>query len=799
MTAVAQRGEPPPSEWYATDTPFRDDIAAGTLLLEAAARHPHEPALVIGPPGLPHTLLDHAGLVDEARRVASLLRSCGLAVGDHVVVVGHHTAATVVGIVGCLLAGTPWVPVDPRWPLARRRTIVASVGARAAVAAPEDVTWLVETPGITDVLTPLTDGGTDAWRAETVTLWDGVARSGDPAQAAGFNLVGAVVDPAHVEYYGAYTAALVAESVPATVAEIGFGSGVVLRALAERLPDLALLSGLEPAPAAVAAARDWADDAGLFADFVEGFADDVDRLLPGPHDVVVLASVVQFFPNERYLRRVLRAVARVLTPGGTALVVDVVPPGAAPSTGLLELARERFTDLAGDPRWAAVEIRERDAAAWPEVLATRYDVVLRRSDSPADFEPLDSRAYVTDMAPADPGREEVSAASTPRPSTRVHGAAEIVACSAELPTPAPGASDSAYVIFTSGSTGAPKGVRIGHRSLVNLVEWMHGKYPMGPGDLALQSVSFCFDLSVFDVVGVLGSGAALRILDGAVLAEPAETARLLEAEPVTVWNSAPAALGWILPFVRPGTGRLRHVFLSGDWIPVSMPDAVREFAPGARPVSFGGATETTVWSNDFVIGEVDPTWPSIPYGRPMPNSRYYILDEDLMPSPVGVEGELFIAGTCLAEGYHRDPERTDAAFVPDVIVGRGRMYRTGDRGRWRPDGELEFLGRRDTQVKIRGFRVELEEIEAVVGRHPGVRAAVVVAAPAGADRQLAAFYTADHARPDQVRAACERQLPEYCVPTLIELLDALPVTENGKADRTALVQMAADRLDARST
>jgi len=162
------------------------------------------------------------------------------------------------------------------------------------------------------------------------------------------------------------------------------------------------------------------------------------------------------------------------------------------------------------------------------------------------------------------------------------------------------------------------------------------------------------------------------------------------------------------------------VFLSGDWIPVSLPGRLRERFPGARVISLGGATEATVWSNVFPIEEVDSTWTSIPYGRPIENARYHVLDAGLAPCPIGVPGDLYIGGDCLADGYAREPELTAQKFIPDPWGRDGRLYRTGDRARYRPDGNLEFLGRRDHQVKIRGFRIELGEIEAALAEVLGV-------------------------------------------------------------------------------
>ncbi|MEO7262894.1 MAG: AMP-binding protein, partial [Jatrophihabitantaceae bacterium] len=570
----------PPAEWNHTARPFRDDVGIGALLLKAAQAYADEPAIVVGAPGAAAELWTYAQLYAEARRLAGLLHRLGLTAQDHVGVIGYHTPGMVAGVLGALLAGVPYVPIDPRWPLARRQEVLAAVEARAVIATPADLAWLSEMPGVEDILTPEAGAGRESWRENTALMWDGVSRAADPAEAAGFNLAGGAVSAAEVDRYVERVVELVRETAASSVLEIGFGSGLLLRALAK---EVVLLSGIEPAPNAVARAREWADSAGLFADFVEGFADEVGTLMPGPHDTVLLASTVQFFPDVAYLHSTLDSVAGVLRTGGAVVLVDLIPPGAAPVEGLLEIAPDVFDSLPAEV-WDRVELRHRDRQdGWESALAARYDVVLHRSATPVE------RAIAARPA-----------AAPPADRCRVWTAQDIADLPDLAPAEPPAPQDTAYVIFTSGSTGAPKGVRVAHRSLVNVVQWITLDHPLGPGDQALQVVSFSFDLSVFDIAGVLSTGAALRLLDSDALAEPGDIARTLEAEPITFWNSAPATLDWVLPFTTAGRGRLRQVFLSGDWIPVSMPDAVRRFSPGAIVVSLGGATESTVWSNEYV-------------------------------------------------------------------------------------------------------------------------------------------------------------------------------------------------------
>ncbi|MFE7242356.1 amino acid adenylation domain-containing protein [Streptomyces sp. NPDC057580] len=359
-------------------------------------------------------------------------------------------------------------------------------------------------------------------------------------------------------------------------------------------------------------------------------------------------------------------------------------------------------------------------------------------------------------------------------------------------------SDTAYVIFTSGSSGRPKGVAVTHRAVLNLLNWCYRTWEFAPGDLGMCVTSLGFDLSVFDILGLLGRGAALYLADEAQQHDPDLLLRALVEEPVTFWNSAPTTLAQLAPRMaahadHPGTGTLRLVFLSGDYTPLSLPDEVRAVFPGARIVSLGGATEATVWSNFFPVDEVDPQWRSIPYGKPIDNARYYVLDEELRPCEPGTEGDLFIAGECLSQGYYRRPELTAERFVDDPFAARAgeRMYRTGDRALHRPDGHLVFLGRSDGQVKIRGFRVELEEIEHRLRLHPDVRDAVVVVRSQNGDSKLVAHVIPANGTMPAVRdlrAFAARTLPDYMVPNYVEQLTEFPATANGKLDRAALAR-----------
>jgi amino acid adenylation domain-containing protein len=368
--------------------------------------------------------------------------------------------------------------------------------------------------------------------------------------------------------------------------------------------------------------------------------------------------------------------------------------------------------------------------------------------------------------------------------------AELATCPTTQPEHRGTSDDVAYVIYTSGSTGKPKGVVVRHRAAVNTVDWVNQTFQVGPQDKLLFVTSLAFDLSVYDVFGVLGAGGCLRIADEHEMLDPAALVDILRKEGITMWDSAPAGLQRLAPFFSHGQSspHLRLVLLSGDWIPVTLPDVTKKAFPKANVIALGGATEASIWSNWYRVEKVDPSWSSIPYGKPIRNARYHVLDPNREPVPVGTAGELYIGGLCLADGYLNRPELTAERFVPDPFRPGERLYRTGDLARYFEDGNLEFLGRVDHQVKVRGYRVELGEIEAALARLPAVREAVVKPFHDEGDGiSLAAYVVRRQAiESGAIAQHLREELPGYMVPAAFVFLDALPLTPNGKVDRASL-------------
>ncbi|QSQ26344.1 amino acid adenylation domain-containing protein [Pyxidicoccus parkwayensis] len=349
-------------------------------------------------------------------------------------------------------------------------------------------------------------------------------------------------------------------------------------------------------------------------------------------------------------------------------------------------------------------------------------------------------------------------------------------------------ADLAYVMYTSGSTGRPKGVCVPHRAVTRLVVGT-GFAKLGPDEVLLQLAPLAFDASTFELWGGLLHGARLVVPPPHALSLE-ELGRLLDSHRITtLWLTA--ALYEQMVVSQPAAlARVRQVLAGGDVLP---PERVREhLAFGGRLVNGYGPTEGTTFTCCHVLTDPAGVGHSVSIGKPIANTRVYLLDASLRPVPVGVPGELFIGGDGLAWGYLRRPDLTAECFLPDPYSSApgARLYRSGDLARWLPDGRLQFLGRRDAQVKLRGFRIEPGEVEVVLSRHPGVREVTVLARddmPGG--KALVAYLAPRNAQTvdsQALRAFLRKTLPEYMVPSAFVALDALPVTQNGKVDRRAL-------------
>ncbi|MCM0760872.1 amino acid adenylation domain-containing protein [Sporomusa sphaeroides DSM 2875] len=352
----------------------------------------------------------------------------------------------------------------------------------------------------------------------------------------------------------------------------------------------------------------------------------------------------------------------------------------------------------------------------------------------------------------------------------------------------------AYIIHTSGSTGEPKGVVITHRAAVNTIKDINDRFQVSEEDKVLGLAQLSFDLSVYDIFGTLSQGGTLVYPAVDQQTDPGHLLELFNEHKITIWNSVPAMMQMLLVSVHESQAAklasLRVALLSGDWIPLNLPDMMVKLLPNVQVVSLGGATEASIWSIYHLYKQLMPEWNSIPYGKPLTNQGWRVLDQNMNDCPVWVTGELYITGIGLAQGYFGDPISTAERFFEHPVDGE-KLYRTGDMGRYVPGGEIEFLGRQDNQVKIRGYRVELGEIEAALLKYPAVTQAVVIVETIGDSKTLVGFVEANTVDTEvniaeMIDFLAER-LPNYMVPAQFHIIESLPLTSNGKIDRKALL------------
>jgi amino acid adenylation domain-containing protein/non-ribosomal peptide synthase protein (TIGR01720 family) len=468
--------------------------------------------------------------------------------------------------------------------------------------------------------------------------------------------------------------------------------------------------------------------------------------------------------RERWTYRELderaEAVARRLAACGVGpevLVGVCLARGARMVAGLLGVLKAGGACLPLDPAYPAERLRFMLEDAGAGVVITEAAYAARLAELGPEGSGSSARRLLLDDVTA----ATASGAGTGRPAVP---------------------ANLAYVIYTSGSTGRPKGVALEHRSLAALVQWAEELYTADELAGVLASTSICFDLSLFELFVPLCRGGTVILAEDAL-----QLAELPSRDEVTLINTVPSAMAELL---RAGAipASVRTVNLAGEPLRTQLVRPLYEWGGIERVYDLYGPTEDTTYSTVALRSAEGPET----IGRPIANTRLYVLDERMQPVPAGVPGEIYLGGAGQARGYLRRARATAERFVPDPFseVPGARLYRTGDRARHLPDGQVEFLGRRDHQVKVRGFRIELGEVEAALARHPAVRQAVVLAREdEPGRRQLVAYVVAE---PDAARAGEELRgflaasLPHFMLPARFVFLAALPLTPNGKVDRDAL-------------
>ncbi|HVU25269.1 MAG TPA: amino acid adenylation domain-containing protein [Opitutus sp.] len=773
----------------ATDYPRNSTVAA--QFAARAAATPDAAAVIDGPRR--HT---YAEVEQQANRIARFLVARGLAHEGFAGVMVDGAFDLVTALLGILKAGGAYLPLDPELPAARTQFMLRDararflIGGRRHIRALNRLQW--DCPDLAVLLCPdsrdvhgESEGIGEFMREE---VWDYVGKEiFDDISGGGWrsSFTGEWLSREVMDEYGDNARRKLAPRVTrnSRVLEIGCASGMTMFRLA---PLVAYYHGTDLSSEILRWSEGERKRRGLDNIFLEHLpAHEVGRVTERGFDVVIINSVLQCFSGLNYLRGVLRQAIGLMADDGIIFLGNVWDQDlkAQFERELLEFERANVgkgyrtkTDRSEDlfvARAFLEDLREE----WPEIAEIEYSRLSGRTESELSRFGYDAILRI---------KERPSAAAARGPRTKWQGDARALETqeATALPERA-GPTSLAYAIYTSGTTGTPKGALVEQRAILRLV--LNTNYvKLGPADRVLMTGALSFDASTFEIWGALLNGGALcRPPERAVLDAAAMKRLIAENGITTLWLTSSLCNQLADTDLSLFAG-LKTLLAGGEKLSAPHINRIRAAHPALTVVNGYGPTENTTFTCCHVIEKTYPQ--DIPIGRPIANTTVYILDAKLALVPPGVAGEIYTGGDGLARGYLNDEALTREKFVAHPLKDGGRLYRTGDLGRWRDDGVVEYLGRKDQQVKIRGFRIEPSEIEARLAQHEGVKEAAVLARDLGEGMlTLVAYFSGVAAlTAELLRTHLERQLPEYMVPAHFVRLETFPLTPNGKVDRRAL-------------
>lgn len=725
-------------------------------------------------------------------------------VGSDSIYVGVYLGRTIdyiISILGILKAGKAYVPIDVDLPVERVKYIINNTQLNIILSNSRYIKTLnnlqYECPEF-KIFNCLDSD--DVWNISesvknekmTPELWDYVSNNAsNDIDRGGWksSYTGAPFSESEMDEYVQNTknALLPLIRPQDKVLEIGIGSGLTLFEFAPRVLEY---YGIDLSPKIIENVQQKVNFENLDNVQLEvRYAHEIDQIKDRKFNVIILNSVIQSFHGYNYLRQVLTKCIDLLDDQGIIYLGDLLDqdlkdtfiksladfkstlPAKDMAKVKLDWSSELFVsrnfllDLPHQfPCISNIETFEKSKNIRNELTEFRFDAVLR-------INKLEKNIITKTLKYQHDNR-------------RIHSLPDKNIMPESLHTQ----SNIAYVIHTSGTTGKPKGVVVEHQPVINLIEWVNKTYSINEHDKLLFITSFNFDLSVYDVFGILAGGGSIYYASENEIREPKVLAKLISSEGITFWDSAPAMLEQLiyeLSEIKMSVDKLRLIFLSGDWVRISLIMALKNIVNKCRIVALGGATEATVWSNYYDIGNnVDETWKSIPYGKPIQNAKYYILDDNMKPCVIGVPGQLYIGGNCLAKEYLNDQVLTDSKFIDNPFVINEKIYASGDMARWLSNGEMEFLGRKDDQLKIRGLRIEKGEITSNLLTLSGMHKCLVThKKDKHDDVALFVYYVCDIEYDRQVLINhLKSKIPHYMVPSFYMKLEEFPITSNGKID-----------------
>ena len=777
-------------EFNQTQTCYPRESTIHQLFVEVAAKVPNAIAVIASREQLTYGELD-----ERSNRLAYFLVAQGIRREDAIGVMLGRSEEMIVALLGILKAGACYLPLNPTLPASRARYILAEarcpflISEKALIRTFNRLQW--ECSALRaflcidsfDVRSEPEGGGEmmreDMWDYIRREVFDDISGGGWRSSYTGEWLSREVMD----EYGDNILQKLSPHLTPgARVLEIGCASGISMFRLA---PKVGFYVGTDLSKAIIQWSEAERRRRGLdHVRLEQAAAHEIDRLGETGFDIIVLNSVVQCFSGHNYLRDVLRKAIGLMRETGVIFFGNIwdqelkdefiqsLASFATAHTGKghatkidrseeLFLCRDFFNDLQHEfPEFASIEYSRMLGVHASELSEYGYDVMIH----------IDKRRGSRDLPPR--CRQQFDRTA-------------LTECPAAALVERSDARALAYIIYTSGSTGQPKGVMVEHRSVVRLVR--HTNYiTLDENDRILQTGSLAFDASTFEIWGALLNGGSLLLPPGEELLDGHALGGLIEHYGVTTMFLTTGLFNVLVDTGVEIFRGVKRVLSGGERCSAAHFGKLRCTLPELILQHVYGPTENTTFTTWYDVANGAER--EIPIGRPIANTTVYILDDGLKPVPVGIPGELCTGGDGLARGYLNDPGLTVEKFIPHPFVKGERLYRTGDLCRWRADGNVEFIGRRDNQVKVRGYRVELEEVEACICRYQQVIEAVVLAKDLGTGTlELVAYVTGDESLElDALRSYLGATTPGYMVPSHLVKLDRLPLNASGKVDRKAL-------------
>lgn len=779
-------------EFNQTDADYPRHASVQEVFAAVCAKYPDREAITHGDRSLTYQDLDQ-----YSDRIAAYLLKHKLVAGSPVGVLLRKSPETIGVLLGILKAGGAYVPLSEKLPLERLRMILIDTQAGFLISESKFIrevnhlqweckdlgNYLIIDSEEVDELEETENelSRKDLWDFVGKRAYDDISQGGWSNSYTGEDLSREVMDEYGDNILKKLTPILQKEH---KVLEVGCSSGITMFRLA---PMVKQYVGTDLSPEILA--KTEAERERLGQENISLYslpADEIDQVEERGFDVVIINSVLQCFRGHNYLRKVLRKVIDMMAPQGKLFLGDLMDADLKKELidSLVEFKEKNAgkgyttkTDWSQE-LFVSRSLLEDLAFDFPEICEAQHSGKISEIPSELSLYRFDSILEVDKTG----ARSSLSHGRT-RQKVR-HGAGAFAQLELEEDISRTG-EDLAYLMYTSGSTGRPRAVQIPHRGILRLV--LNTNYfPFGPENRLMHIATLAFDASTFEIWGPLLHGGSLHIIDEADLLNTASFKSILSEKKINCGFVTTALFNTQIEVDASLYSSFHTLLVGGDRMSARHVNLARENCPSLKLSNIYGPTENTTYSTWYPIEEMKDG--SVPIGKPIANTRCYILNKNMDPLPLGISGELWISGDGLALGYLNDEKETEAKFVPHPFRKGEKIYRTGDLAKWLPDGNIEFLGRIDKQIKIRGYRVEPGEIEHHLRKVFGIEDAIVVAREKeGGPKNLCGYYVSDtEFEASELKSILAEHLPEYAIPTWLVQMKQFPRNSNGKLDYRAL-------------